>query len=80
MFCFYQMTTLMSRTIYPTSNLYLEHVLKIQCLLELNMSSENNTVRKIISKMRKMFDKYMKQYNIILAMDDVFDPKIKIRI
>lgn len=70
----------MSRTIYPTSNLYLEHVLKIQCLLELNMSSENNTVRKIISKMRKMFDKYMKQYNIILAMDDVFDPKIKIRI
>ena len=74
------MTTLMSRTIYPTSNLYLEHVLKIQCLLELNMSSENNTVRKIISKMRKMFDKYMKQYNIILAMDDVFDPKIKIRI
>lgn len=45
--------------------------------VRLNMSSENNTVRKIISKMRKKFDKYMKQYNIILAMDDVFDPKDK---
>ncbi|CAB81093.1 AT4g05510 [Arabidopsis thaliana] len=61
---FYKITNLMSGRSYSTSNLYFGHVWKIQCLLE----------------MRLKFDKYWKEYSVILAMRAVLDPRMKFKL
>ena len=75
---FYAMTNLISGSSYPTANLYFTQVWKIECLLLKNLNCEDNLIRDMTFKMKEKFDKYWSEYNILLAMAAVFDPRIKL--
>nr|KYP41911.1 Putative AC transposase [Cajanus cajan]KYP41915.1 Putative AC transposase [Cajanus cajan]KYP41917.1 Putative AC transposase [Cajanus cajan] len=51
---FYEITTLISGTSYPTSNLYFLQVWKIQCLLMGSVTGEDKVVRDMELKMHKL--------------------------
>ena len=74
---FYDMTTSISRTSYPTSNLYFGQVWKIEKFLLDNVNNEDGLVKEMASNMKKKFDKYWSEYSVLLAMAAVFDPRLK---
>ena len=75
---FYDMTTLISGTSYPTSNLYFGQVWKIEKFLLDNVNNEDELVKQMASNMKKKFDKYWSEYSVLLAMVAVFDPRLKL--
>ncbi|EOA32430.1 hypothetical protein CARUB_v10015704mg [Capsella rubella] len=77
---FYKITTLMSRRRYSTSNLYFGHIWKIQCLLEVNRDHVDNVIREMVYELRLKYDKYLEQYNVVLAMGAVLDPRMKFKL
>nr|KYP32284.1 Putative AC transposase [Cajanus cajan] len=75
---FYETTTLISDTSYPTSNLYFLQVWKIQCLLMGSVTNEDKFVRGMVGFMMEKFEKYWDEYSILLAFGAILDPRIKL--
>lgn len=71
-------TTDFSGSKYPTSNIYFTQVWNIQLLLEKYSTCDDLGVREMARDMQVKFDKYWKEYSLILAMGAVLDPRIKI--
>uniref|UniRef100_A0A0R0KFT3 HAT C-terminal dimerisation domain-containing protein n=1 Tax=Glycine max TaxID=3847 RepID=A0A0R0KFT3_SOYBN len=74
---FYHITTLMSGTSYPTSNLYFLQVWKIQGLLMSCARDEDEVIKRMAEDMMLKFDKYWDEYSVVLAFGVVFYPRIK---
>ena len=76
---FYDITTLMSGSKYLTSNLYFTQVWRIESLLNENMMSEDFVIREMCTKMKQKFDKYWREYSVVLALGAVLDPRMKFK-
>ncbi|KAL2330357.1 hypothetical protein Fmac_017938 [Flemingia macrophylla] len=75
---FYEITTLISATSYPTSNLYFLQVWKIQCLLMKNLVDEDKVLKDMAELMMQKFQKYWDEYSVILAFGAILDPRMKL--
>lgn len=75
---FYDITTLFSGCKYPTANLYLPNIWRIEMLLEEHKNSEYPVMREMATSMLKKFKKYWKSYSIILSIAMVLDPRYKL--
>ncbi|XP_019447197.1 PREDICTED: zinc finger BED domain-containing protein RICESLEEPER 1-like [Lupinus angustifolius] len=71
---FYRTTNLISGIPYPTSNLYFMQVWKIQCVLLDTLRDEDEVLRSMANRMVKKFEKYLDEYNVVLAMGAILDP------
>ncbi|KAL3646943.1 hypothetical protein CASFOL_009487 [Castilleja foliolosa] len=71
-------TNLMSGSSYPTSNLYFMQVWKIECLLIENMNSEDEILKDMANRMKVKFDKYWRDYSVVLAFGTILDPRMKL--
>ncbi|XP_042018980.1 zinc finger BED domain-containing protein RICESLEEPER 2-like [Salvia splendens] len=76
----YDITTLISGSSYPTSNLYFMEVWNIARLLEKNSRSHDEVVKSMPLKMQSKFEKYWEEYSDILSMGAVFDPRMKLKL
>ncbi|CAK8576547.1 unnamed protein product [Lathyrus sativus] len=70
---FYNITNLISGSSYPTSNLYIREIWKIECLLKSNLTSEDCVIKSMTIKMREKFDKYWSEYSTVLAFGATLD-------
>jgi len=75
---FYDITTLISATSYPTSNLYFLQVLKIQSLLIENLKDENALIKNMAELMIVKFQKYWDKYSVALSFGAILDPRMKL--
>ncbi|MED6136925.1 hypothetical protein PIB30_118492 [Stylosanthes scabra] len=76
---FYETTNLISGSSYPTSNLYFMQVWKIQSLLEKSQTSDVPVIMNMALRMKVKFDKYWKDYSIVLAFGAILDPRLKLK-
>lgn len=74
---FYEITNLISGSSYPTANLYFMQVWKVQCILEKHQKSIDKVIKDMSDNMKKKFDKYWKNYSIVLAFGAILDPRLK---
>ncbi|KAK4269452.1 hypothetical protein QN277_022606 [Acacia crassicarpa] len=75
---FYDTTNMISGSSYPTSNLYFMQVWKIECILNENLCSDDDVIRDMSMRMKEKFDKYWKQYSVVLAFGAILDPRLKL--
>ena len=75
---FYEMTNLISSFTNPTTNLYLFQVQNIECLLLKILNCEDDLIRDMTVNMKRKFDKYQSDYNVLVVMTVVLDPQIKL--
>ncbi|XP_042387768.1 zinc finger BED domain-containing protein RICESLEEPER 2-like [Zingiber officinale] len=62
---------------YPTSNLFLQEVQKIKSALDIYAQHEDLFLKQLASKMKKKFDKYWGDCNLLMAIAAVLDPTKK---
>ncbi|XP_027171948.1 zinc finger BED domain-containing protein RICESLEEPER 2-like [Coffea eugenioides] len=74
---FYEATNAFSGSKYPTSNLYFPQVFKIQLKLSEECNSSDDFMKRIASQMFVKFNKYWSEFNLLLAIAVVFDPRYK---
>ncbi|XP_027114057.1 zinc finger BED domain-containing protein RICESLEEPER 2 isoform X1 [Coffea arabica] len=74
---FYEATNAFSGSKYPTSNLYFPQVFKIQLKLSEECKSSDDFMKRIGSQMFVKFNKYWSEFNLLLAIAVVFDPRYK---
>ncbi|KAL0756465.1 hypothetical protein Bca101_094133 [Brassica carinata] len=75
---FDEITNLISGSTYPTSNLYFMQVYKIELWLKSHENSSSEVIVEMVGAMKVKFDKYWREYSVILAMAAVFDPRFKL--
>ncbi|KAM3382957.1 zinc finger BED domain-containing protein DAYSLEEPER [Capsicum galapagoense] len=70
---FYEITSLISGSSYPTSNLYFMQVWKIECLLKENLSSFDEVIKEMAARMFKKFQKYWNRFSLVLSFGASLD-------
>ncbi|CAN4094386.1 unnamed protein product [Withania somnifera] len=75
---FYDISTLFSGCKYPTANLYLPNICRIEMLLDEHKNSEDSVTREMVIPILRMFKKYWQSYSVILSMAMVLDPRYKL--
>lgn len=73
-------TTLISSTSYPTSNMYIGQISKIDILLNEAIGNRDLVISSMAIKMKEKFDKYWSDYSVILSIESVFDPRAKLEV
>ncbi|GKB24423.1 zinc finger BED domain-containing protein RICESLEEPER 2-like protein [Tanacetum coccineum] len=74
---FYKATLAFSGSLYPTSILYFPKVFLIHLKLLKELQSPDAYMRKIADQMWIKFNKYWADFNLLLAVAVVFDPRYK---
>ncbi|EOX99846.1 T6D22.19, putative [Theobroma cacao] len=75
---FYETTNLISGSSYPTSNLYFMQVWKIESILNEYLHNEDEMIKDMSQRMKMKFDKYWKDYSVVLAFGAILDPRMKL--
>ena len=75
---FYEITNMMSGSSYPTSKLYFMEIWKIQLIIEGNLLNEDVILKTMALNMKEKFQKYWKEYSIVLAFGAILDPRLKV--
>ncbi|CAL9008221.1 unnamed protein product [Prunus brigantina] len=76
---FYDVTSLFSGTKYTTANLYFPQVFVVEDTLRKAKNDQDDFMRSMATQMMEKFDKYWKEYNLILAIAVILDPRYKIQ-
>ncbi|KAF7820887.1 zinc finger BED domain-containing protein RICESLEEPER 2-like [Senna tora] len=76
---FYDVTCKFSSSKYPTSNLYFRGVWKVYSHLMNEMKGPPSFLSEMIGKMKEKFDKYWREYSLVLCCATVMDPRYKLR-
>ncbi|XP_057473813.1 zinc finger BED domain-containing protein RICESLEEPER 1-like [Actinidia eriantha] len=74
---FNEVTKIISGSAYPTSNLFLTEVWRMKEILDAKSVDENDYIRAMVLKMKKKFDKYWGECNLLMAIGAVLDPRCK---
>jgi len=74
---FYEATLQFSGSLYPTSNLYFPQIFGIHLKLVEEIESVDPYMRKMATQMWNKFSKYWSDFNLLLAIAVVFDPRYK---
>ncbi|XP_019184676.1 PREDICTED: zinc finger BED domain-containing protein RICESLEEPER 2-like [Ipomoea nil] len=74
---FWTATHIISGSEYPTSNLFLQEVQKIKSTLDSHVDDEDDFIRDLVKRMKKKFDKYWGECNLLMAIGAIFDPTKK---
>ncbi|XP_076936183.1 zinc finger BED domain-containing protein RICESLEEPER 2-like [Bidens hawaiensis] len=77
---FYDITTLFSGSLYPTSNLYFHQVWKIQLHIEEAIRNTDDVISNMEKDMKKKFDKYWESYSMVLSFAAILDPRYKVKL
>ncbi|CAH1437414.1 unnamed protein product [Lactuca virosa] len=75
---FYDATLQISGSLYPTSNLYFPQIFGIHLKLVEEMKSPDEYMKRIATQMWNKFNKYWVDFNLLLAIAVVFDPRYKL--
>ncbi|XP_025983800.1 zinc finger BED domain-containing protein RICESLEEPER 2-like [Glycine soja] len=70
-------THVISDSEYLTANLYLAEVWKVKQILDKEIEDEDLFMRKMVGPMKKKFDKYWGECNMLMAIISVLDPRGK---
>jgi len=62
---------------YPTANLYLPEVWRVKQVLDMADEDEDLFMREMAKPMKKKFDKYWGECNLLMAIASVLDPRSK---
>ncbi|CAH9090212.1 unnamed protein product [Cuscuta europaea] len=76
---FSNLTNIISGSEYPTSNLFLVGVCKIKQSLDNRGSDESAFMKDMVDQMKKKFDKYWGECNLLMSIAAVLDPRVKMR-
>ncbi|CAN6287169.1 unnamed protein product [Urochloa humidicola] len=77
---FFDLTELLSGTLYPTANLFYRGFCEIKILLDDWCLSEDATISAMATSMSKKFEKYWKKSSTTLAVACFLDPRYKKRL
>ncbi|XP_031271969.1 zinc finger BED domain-containing protein RICESLEEPER 2-like [Pistacia vera] len=72
-------SNLISRSDYPTSNLFLKQVCTIKIMLDSKSQDEGQFIQSMIWKMKEKFDKYLGECNLLIGVAAILDPRLKMR-
>jgi len=72
-------TTYISGSKYPTSNVYFTQVWRIELLLKKYVTCDDEDIKQMAMEMKIKFAKYWKDYSLILAIGAVLDPRLKVK-
>ncbi|KAG8379317.1 hypothetical protein BUALT_Bualt07G0075800 [Buddleja alternifolia] len=64
---------------YPTSNLFLNDVSRVKELLDKKSSETDDFIQNMVVQMKKKFDKYWGECNLLMSIASVLDPRCKMR-
>ncbi|KAG2670709.1 hypothetical protein I3760_14G100000 [Carya illinoinensis] len=73
---FNEVTNIISRTEYPTANLFIPEVCRIKEVLNKKSFDQNDYIRVMVVKMNTKFDKYWGECNLLMTVATVLDPRI----
>lgn len=76
---FYEITNLFSGSDYPTANLYFPEAFTIQCRLRKAIESDDIDINVAAHAMLEKFNKYWRDFVLVLAIAIVFDPRYKLK-
>ncbi|KAL2945286.1 Zinc finger BED domain-containing protein RICESLEEPER 2 [Bienertia sinuspersici] len=76
---FYKVTNEFSTSLAPTSNIYFKGVWDIDCMLLETANGPHSFLADMVKEMKKKFDKYWLDYNLLLSCACVLDPRFKLR-
>ena len=74
----YTMTNLITRSSYPTSNLYFGEIWRIELLFTSNLANEDCLIQSMCCRMKEKFDKYWSECSVVLAFGAILDPTKKL--
>ncbi|XP_073003666.1 zinc finger BED domain-containing protein RICESLEEPER 2-like isoform X1 [Typha latifolia] len=77
---FYDVTNIFSGSLYPTANLFLSEVWKIKKSLNIASESEVPFLNNMVMEMKKKFDKYWGDCNMLMAIAAILDPCLKLKL
>ena len=75
---FYRDTCNFSGIKYPTANLYFPSVFSIYFTLKRHSEGEDDYMKRMCCKMLAKFEKYYSEFNVLLAIAVILDPRYKL--
>nr|GMD03661.1 zinc finger BED domain-containing protein RICESLEEPER 2-like [Ipomoea batatas] len=77
---FYEATQVISRTNYPTFNVFLGVVWRVKHVLNEHEFHHEELIRDMNEKMKTKFDKYWGDCNLMMSIGAILDPRYKMRL
>ncbi|KAG8366467.1 hypothetical protein BUALT_Bualt17G0083000 [Buddleja alternifolia] len=74
---FWAATHVISGSYYPTSNLFLQEVVRVKVELDSKSQSSDYFIHDMVDGMKRKFDKYWGESNLLMAIAAVLDPRYK---
>ncbi|XP_031277065.1 zinc finger BED domain-containing protein RICESLEEPER 2-like [Pistacia vera] len=74
---FNTITNIISGSDYPTANLFLSEVFRVKVMLDAKAMDANDFIRDMVKRMKKKFDKYWGECNLLMCVASVVDPRCK---
>lgn len=75
---FAQVTTALSGSTYPTSNIFYPYIVDVKIALKTAMESTDLNLKRMTDAMMDKFDKYWEERNIMVIVT-ILDPRCKMR-